>query len=680
MNYKEFEKTIFDWLMKKNKKNNDFTFSVRQKASKGAETDYFIGTEKSRYFGTTFWIIPVGFPGSASDLIDLFFYISKDGHYYFYFEFNQTKSPDSEQNKYALELIGNLKPIIKKNYKDSFSESKKLTKSERYSIFWETSKSDSVESLLQKIDKDLMKVIELVNKEITKATTKHKGFNAHPISRDEFQSMTAKMALRFEKYKDADNGSDLEGPTVDDETQDGVVITNEGDNYLNPNIILYGPPGTGKTYTLQNEYFDKFTVKNRKKTKDEFLREFVTDLSWWEVTALALYDNHSKAFKVPELLKHELIQAKIKTSKSKRPGNTIWYYLQHHTSPDSVTVNAKDRKDPFIFEKHTDSSWSIDKSEFEQSCLELVEKYNQYTNFTETFEVKKNYRFVTFHQSFTYEDFIEGIKPIIDDTTDVSEKIEYEIADGVFKKLAIEASENRDSDYCIFIDEINRGNIAKIFGELITLIEPDKRDKLSVVLPYSKKEFKVPSNLHIIGTMNTADRSIALLDTALRRRFEFIELLPDPNLLADKIIDGINLKELLQKINERIEFLYDRDHSIGHSYFLDVDSLIDLSKVFRNRIIPLLQEYFYNDWEKVQLVLGDNDEWGKEESQKLVVLINKYSGSDEKKLFGVDLDDYEDITRYEVNEYLRKMEHDSITPEVFKLIYEKPAKKVKKDE
>ena len=169
-------------------------------------------------------------------------------------------------------------------------------------------------------------------------------------------------------------------------------------------------------------------------------------------------------------------------------------------------------------------------------------------------------------------------------------------------------------NYVLIIDEINRGNIAKIFGELITLIEPSKRlgqkDETTVALPYSKDNFGVPDNVYIIGTMNTADRSIALLDTALRRRFEFIEMMPDSyHDLISTDIEGVNCRRLLAAMNERIRFLLDREHQIGHTYFIDVDNVnnIDfLSKGFKTKIIPLLQEYFYDNWEKIDLVLNKN--------------------------------------------------------------------------
>ena len=178
------------------------------------------------------------------------------------------------------------------------------------------------------------------------------------------------------------------------------------------------------------------------------------------------------------------------------------------------------------------------------------------------------------------------------------------------KKIEEELKEKRHygDDYVLVIDEINRGNISKIFGELITLIEEDKREKLSVVLPYSKETFTVPENLYIIGTMNTSDRSIASIDIALRRRFQFEGMYPNSDLVVDKIdgIDDFNFKNIFEKLNYKIRLLLDADHQIGHSYFIKdkIKTIEDLKDVWFRNILPLLNEYFYGDWDKLKLIIS----------------------------------------------------------------------------
>lgn len=217
------------------------------------------------------------------------------------------------------------------------------------------------------------------------------------------------------------------------------------------------------------------------------------------------------------------------------------------------------------------------------------------------------------------------------------------------------ASTDGKKPYVLIIDEINRGNISRIFGELITLIEPSKRagaiEELSTTLPYSRKLFSVPDNLYLIGTMNTADRSLAGLDIALRRRFTFVEMPPKPELLADTEIDGVNIGQLLEVMNQRIEVLLDRDHCLGHAYFLPLKfkqarTLDKLAFIFKNQILPLLQEYFFEDWERINWVLNGQQT----DDRSCRFLIQPDGNSQLTKLFGNELANQLQDRRWKINE------------------------------
>lgn len=480
------------------------------------------------------------------------------------------------------------------------------------------------------------------------------------------------------KYIEFINSKGITMPIIENEQQRNKIN-------FSLNQILYGPPGTGKTYKL-SKIMDKFTqnlnVKSSGDTDALYEMLKIETYTWSQVAAAILYDaamsnvNGGWLKLNNGITNHTLFKLKSIKSNSKKPSQTISSYLLFHTKDDCKYVNVKRRDTPFIFEKNEKSEWHVDTKILNDECPEAIELYKKYKEIkdkkVDTSYTKENFKFITFHQSYGYEEFVEGIKPLFDSENEDGD-ITYEISKGIFYQccenaLLLSDYKGKLRDFCdlpkderqkffnentpkyaIFIDEINRGNISKILGELITLIEPSKRlgadDEIMVELPYSKEKFGVPSNLYIIGTMNTADRSIALMDTALRRRFEFVEMMPEYDTLNETIIEGINVGEMLKTINERIEYLYDRDHTIGHAYFINVSDLKTLANVFKNKILPLLQEYFYDDWEKIRLVLGDS-QFIKEKKPANALFKSGTDYINDKILYEIDKEAFYDKQNY----------------------------------
>lgn len=422
-------------------------------------------------------------------------------------------------------------------------------------------------------------------------------------------------------------------------------------------VIFYGPPGTGKTFVgnrfanwfvssnkttttheeldlMNDEQYNDHIINELRKFAEQQKYEFIKDQN--SINQFTLRSSHNEIRLVfafsksgkqsPEDVFLAVSPKMISFLNQVPVENQFLVIINNDVKNFVVLPYAVEQKYAKFSESGAESGkWSgtgeglhafritirKDKSEMLTRENTHTERYFDCTPYLGTFDVlgigdyneaTEFVRRVTFHPSYSYEEFVEGIKP-----RTRGEYIEYILEDGVFKKACIDAASDPDNRYVLVIDEINRGNVSKIFGELITLIEKDKRDSYSLSLTYSKKPFSVPSNLYVVGTMNTADRSLTQLDVALRRRFAFVELLPNAQLL-DKTIEDVHVGKLLESLNKKLRDEGLREKQIGHSYFMKnsecIESVEELQFIFTNEIIPLLQEYFYEDYDSISRILG----------------------------------------------------------------------------
>lgn len=381
------------------------------------------------------------------------------------------------------------------------------------------------------------------------------------------------------------------------------------------NIIYTGVAGTGKTYRLQ-QIAKQYTEFLPTATQDDLLKNLVEPLSWREVICLVLLDEKQKGkslLKVPELVQSAIFLAKASLKDRKENLNqTVWGTLQQFSNPNSLTVKYNSRASQAFFDKDDSSNWFL-LADSLPLLADLQNKLDDYqaaihSQFQPNYLQPKleRFSFVSFHQAYGYEEFVEGIRPHIADNGQMS----YRIESGAFLRLCQQAKQDPSHRYAMLIDEINRANVARVFGELMSLIEPSKRagqtDSLSVNLAYSRQPFSVPSNVDIYATMNSQDHSLAPLDMAFRRRFEFIECQPQPQLLGKVMANGIeiDLAKLLTALNERIAQNLAKDSQLGHSFLWGIDSLQALSAAFSHSIIPQVAQACQHHGQILQAIFG----------------------------------------------------------------------------
>lgn len=433
------------------------------------------------------------------------------------------------------------------------------------------------------------------------------------------------------------------------------------------NIILYGPPGTGKTYNtvnyavsiIENKEFAEVCDEDYKEVfgryltyKEQGLIGFVTfhqsygyeefiegikpvldDTSEegirYNIEAGIFKEFCENAQQLKLTANDEEIEGDKNVWKISLGGSGMNWLKEECFAQNQIRIGWDSLELKFLDEGEYPSDtlyyfyeeMSIGDIVFSLSDQKHIDAIGIITGEAKWLETEDDYkrsREVKWIATGIYENIYElnGKKNLVQQTIYKLSRLSINDVNNLILKYSqneqVEVKEN-NNNYVFIIDEINRGSISKIFGELITLIEQTKRlgaaEPMRLKLPYSKKEFGVPQNVYLLGTMNTADRSIALMDTALRRRFNFIEMMPDVKVLDGLFVEGINIQQMLEVINARIEALYDREHTIGHAFFLSLKqkpSLEHLANIFKNTIIPLLQEYFYEDYSKIQLVLGDH--------------------------------------------------------------------------
>ena len=443
--------------------------------------------------------------------------------------------------------------------------------------FW--NKFDDISEVL----KHQQSIFNAIEKELNR--TQISGFLRH--NKEELEKMAFDADFRKEVL------DQLKTITITDEP-----MKNSDKTPVIPlNQILFGAPGTGKTYHTKKMAVEIINGKKeggKKREREEINKEYEELIEAGQIVFTTFHQSLSYEDFI-EGIKPETIDGNV-TYEVK---DGIFKSICKNAFSKEITSDNFEA----VYQKLLDE---IDNSVDNKLVLETLVHAKEFTIYKNS---KNNIRFHS-NTEKAYEAVIK--KEVLEHYLKTGEALDWapytkSVANYIIEKYNyIQNEAIEPKKHVLIIDEINRGNVSAIFGELITLLEEDKRkgnkEHTEAVLPYSGNKFSVPNNVYIIGTMNTADRSVEALDTALRRRFSFVEMQPKPDILSK--VGEVDLRKLLKTINQRIELLIDKDHQIGHSYFIGIQNIVDLQRTFKDKIIPLLEEYFYGDFGKIGLVLG----------------------------------------------------------------------------